>query len=86
MKTIRFKEQNSEIAKDQDEYLTLPAFRAKDENGTMVTCNYLSFKERLIVLFTGRIWMSELTFNKLITPRSFHVKKWDVLDREYFKK
>ena len=84
MKAIEFKEQNSQIAKDQDKYLTLPSFRAKDDNGTMITCNYLSFKERLKVLFTGKIWMSEWTFNKPITPRSFHVNKWDVLDKEFF--
>jgi hypothetical protein len=84
MKPIEFKEQNSEIAKDQDEYLTLPAFRANDEQGTMITCNRLSFKERLIVLFTGKIWMSELTFKKPVTPRSFYVNKWDVLDKDFF--
>ena len=68
MKAIEFKEQNVEIAKDQDEYLTLPAYKADD--GTMVTCQGLSFCERLKVLFTGKIWMSELTFNKPATLRS----------------
>lgn len=86
MKAIPFKEQNTEIAKDQEQYLTLPAFKVNDEQGTMVTCNYLSFWERIRVLFTGKIWLCELTFNKPITPRSFYTKKWDILDKEYFSK
>lgn len=84
MKAIEFKEQNTEIAKNQDEYLTLPAYKSDDEYGTMITCQYLSLWERVKVLFTGKIWMSEWTFNKPITPRRFEVNKWEVLNKDFF--
>jgi len=84
MKAIAFREQNIEIAKNQEEYLTLPAHKSNDESGTMITCWYLSFWQRVKLLFTGRIWMSEMTFNKPITPRYFSIEKWDVLNKEYF--
>lgn len=81
---IEFKEQNIEIAKDQDEYLTLPAYKAEDHTRTMVTCQYLNLRERIKVLFTGRIWMSEMTFGKSIIPRRLDVNKWEVLNKDYF--
>lgn len=85
MEAIGFKESNVEVAKDQKEYKTLPSFRAKDEQGTMVSCYRLSFLERAKVVLRGKIWMSEMTFNKPVTPRIFSVNKWDFLNKEYFK-
>lgn len=75
MKAIKFKDANVDFAKGQDEYLTLPALRIGDENDTIITCYKLSFKERLRVLFKGVIWMSEMNFNRALTPRYFSTKQ-----------
>lgn len=78
MEAIKFKHSNVEFAKDQDQYKTLPALRIGDSKDTIITCYKLSLKERLKLLFTGRIWMSELNFNRTLTPRSLSVNRKDV--------
>jgi len=79
MKPIEFKEQNVVFAEDQKEYLPLPAFKADTERGEVVFCMGLSFRERLKILFTGRLWCTLLTFNKPLTPSYFSVNKNDVI-------
>jgi len=79
MKAIEFKEQNTIFAKDQPEYLPLPAFRNDSPQGEVVFCMGLSFKERLKLLLTGKIWVSLLTFNKPLTPSFLTVNKNEVL-------
>lgn len=78
MRAIKFKGCNVNVAENQDEYLTLPALKFDDAQGNMVTCYQLSFLERLRVLFLGRIWMLEMTFNKPITPRLHSTKRSDL--------
>ena len=56
MKPIEFPEQNVVYAKDQPEYVPLPAYRTND--GEVVFCMSLSLTERLRVLFSGKIWCS----------------------------
>jgi len=77
MNPIKFGEVNVEFAKDQPEYNTLPAFRSDD--GIVVTCWRLSFKERIYVLLKGNIWLSMMTFNKPLTPSYMSTKKEDVI-------
>jgi len=72
MKPIKFKESNITFAKDQPEYIPLPAF--KSEDGRIISCWELSFKERVKVLFTGRMWLSLLTFNKPLQPIKIQVE------------
>lgn len=79
MKPIEFKEQNVVFAKDQPEYLPLPAFKNDSPQGEVVFCQCLTLKERIKVLFTGKIWVSLLTFNKPLTPSFLSVNKSDVL-------
>ena len=79
MTPITFKEVNKVYAKDQPEYLTLPVFASENENGEVTFCSYLSFKERLKVLFTGKIWVSLLTFGKPLTPSFLTVNKKEVI-------
>ena len=45
MKPIDFKERNVEVAKKQDEYVTLPSYIAPEnnENGEVVFCMGLNF-------------------------------------------
>lgn len=82
MKAVKFKEANVDFAKGQDEYHTLPALRFGDKNDTIVTCYSLTLTERLKVLFTGKIWMSEINFNRSLTPRYFSVNQKDVFTTE----
>lgn len=67
MKPIEFPQQNCVFAKDQPEYLPLPAYRTPD--GQEVTaCWGMSWRERFRVLFTGRVYVTLLTFNQPLTP------------------
>jgi len=78
MKPIKFKEQNVVFAEDQPEYLSLPALKIKSDEGYVITCWKMSFLEKIKVLFTGKIWLCLLTFNKPLTPIKFSTKKKDI--------
>jgi len=67
MKPIEFPEQNCVYAKDQPEYLPLPVH--KTEDGTVISCWALTWRERLRVLLTGKMWWSVLTFNHPLQPQ-----------------
>jgi hypothetical protein len=56
------------FAKDQPEYLPLPAVRIPGPDGTVITRWRLSWRERLTVLFRGNLFLSLLTFNKPLQP------------------
>lgn len=58
MKPVTFTECNYVYAKDQPEYLPLPAL--KTEDGTVTSCWALTLCERLRILFSGKIWCSIL--------------------------
>ena len=66
MDTIKFPECNATFAENQPEYKSLPALKMED--GEIVTCWKPSIKERLKILFSGKIWLSVLTFNKPLQP------------------
>lgn len=71
-----FKEHNTVYAKDQPEYLPLPAFKFRNDNtGRIVFCWNLSWRERLAVLFSGRVWQQVLTFNNPLQPQLLSAKK-----------
>ena len=80
MTPIKFPEANVTFAKDQSEYQPLPAFKSDTQQGEVVSCWQLSLKERLRLLFTGKLWVSLLTFNKPLTPSFFTTKKSEVLN------
>ena len=69
MKPIQFKKANMIIGKDQPEYLPLPAHACKDSQGTIISCWQLSFIERIKLLFTGTLWLSQLTFGDALQPQ-----------------
>ncbi len=56
------------IAKDQEEYDDLPAYRYDDKEGTVLVRWRLSWRERLSVLLTGDIYMFMFTFYKPVQP------------------
>lgn len=78
MKPIEFPEQNVVFAKDQPEYLPLTAFRNVGGMGEVISCWQLSWRERLRILWTGRMWSSLAMFGRPLTPSFFTTKKSDV--------
>lgn len=73
MKPIKFEGFDCTYAKDQDEYLDLPAYKHNDDVGTVTSCWRMSVRERLKALFTGRIYLSLLTFGKPLNPQILEV-------------
>lgn len=73
MKIVDFEETNIVFAENQPEYQRLPACR--DVEGTVLTCWRLSFWERIKLIFTGRIWCMQLTFNRPLQPQLLQVEK-----------
>jgi len=73
MKPVKFKGSNCVYAEDQEEYLSLPAYKHGDEFGSISSCWQLSLRERLKVLFTGRIYSTLLSFGKPLIPQRLDV-------------
>lgn len=79
MNLADFPERNVIFAEDQPQYLPLPAHRALyDLEGRVTCCWVLSFRERLQVLLTGRIWHQVLTFNQPLQPQLLTTAKPDL--------
>lgn len=79
MNIIEFPEQTTVYAKDQPQYRALPAYRYRDDGeGRIVCCWSLSWRERLRVLLTGRVWHQILTFNQPLQPQLLGVEKPDM--------
>lgn len=74
MKPIEFPEQNVIFAKNQPEYMPLPA-HVFPGSSRAAFCWSLSLRERLKVLFTGRIWHEVLTFSKPLQPQKLSVRR-----------
>jgi hypothetical protein len=76
VKPVEFPEQTVVFAKDQPEYLPLPAHCYRnDPQGRVVFCWSLSWRERFRILFTGRLWQQVLTFNRALQPQLLSVEK-----------
>ena len=74
MKPIDFPASNVVFAKGQDQYMELPAhLDKKGTGGAVVSCWKMTLSERLRVLFTGRVWISSLTFFNPLQPVSLGV-------------
>ncbi len=74
MRPIDFPESNTIFAKHQGEYVSLPAFYdysnldGERHFGRVVHCWKLSWRERLRVILSGRMWVQVLTFEKPLQP------------------
>lgn len=75
MKLVSFPEQTVVIAKDQPEYLPMPAHQFGDPQGRIAFCWSLSWRERLRLLVTGHVWHQVLTFNQPLQPQRLTVEK-----------
>ena len=67
MKPVEFEGYKTEIAKNQPEYLTLPAHVTKD--GEITSCWELTDDEIQEIIKTKRIYFSVSTFNKPLQPQ-----------------
>lgn len=67
MKPISFKYQNITFAKDQPQYLQLPAY--KSPTGEVISLWSLGWRERFKIFFTGRLWLHVETFNSNLQPQ-----------------
>lgn len=75
MNITPFDEQNTVFAKNQPQYRQLHAYRFGDRCGRVACCWSLSWRERLAILFTGRIWHQILTFDEPLQPQLMSVEK-----------
>ena len=66
MKPIEFKQANRRIAESQDEYLTLPAFVNETET---ISLWRLDWKERMRILFSGKLWLRQMNFGHALQPQ-----------------
>jgi hypothetical protein len=66
MKPSHFPQANCAFAKDQPQYIPLPAHR--DQDGAVTSCWRALLWERVVFLFTGRIWLRQLTFTTPLQP------------------
>lgn len=79
MELIEFPEQTLLIAKDQPQYRPMPAYRQpRDPEGRVICCWQLTWRERLKLLFTGKIWHHILTFRQPLQPQLLEVEKTEM--------
>lgn len=78
MKPVEFKHQTVIFAKDQPQYQPLPALKIDSPEGEVISCWKLSVKERIKIVFTGRVWLSLMSFNKPLTPSYLSVNRKEV--------
>ena len=71
MESIYFEECNTEIAKNQDEYMPLPAHVNSD--GIVTSCWKMTWTERVRVLFSGRVFLSIMIFHRPLQPQRMTV-------------
>lgn len=63
---IEFEQQNCVYAKDQPEYLPLPAHKKQD--GEVISCWKLNDKEIENIIKDKKLYISLLTFNQPLQP------------------
>jgi hypothetical protein len=71
MRSLPFPQANTVVAKDQEEYNNLHAYvsPASEPHGYMVFLWGLSWRERIVLFVTGRLWHTVLTFHTPLQPQ-----------------
>lgn len=72
-KPMKFPEMNTIFAETQPEYTSLPTVREPD--GCVTSCWKLTWLERIKLLFTGKVWVQQLTFSMALQPLRVAVDK-----------
>jgi hypothetical protein len=75
MKPIKFKECNAVFAKDQPQYLQLPAHRDFSQWSIITSCWKLTWLERFEIFFKGKFWFQQVTFKNPLQPQKPSIKK-----------
>ena len=83
MKPVTFPEANVTWAKNQPQYGQLPTAAACDEEGTVVSCWKLSWRERFAALFGRPVWLSVLTFHHRLQPQLLSLKKPTIVHHKH---
>lgn len=79
LKAVPFTEAPTNYAENQPEYNTLPTFAyPNDPQGKIVICWKLTWRQRVVLLLTGRLWHTVMTFNKPLQPIRLEVIKPDM--------
>ena len=81
MEIVSFPEQSVIYAEHQPQYRSLPAHKFGDAEGRIACCWSLTWRERLRVLLTGKIWQQVLTFNQPLQPQLLTTDKPDMSSR-----
>lgn len=74
MKIVEFKGSNAVYGANQPQYLPLIAHKDGSEEGIVTSCWRLSWWERIKLLFTGRIWHQQWTYNQPFRPTRLQVE------------
>jgi hypothetical protein len=85
MKPIKFKYANKVYGEKQPEYQPLHVLKLDNPLGEVISCWKLTRWERIKVLFTGKVWLSLMTFNKPLLPSYLSVNRKEMYLTEYEK-
>jgi hypothetical protein len=77
MKPIEFDGCNMIMAKDQPEYNPMPGLAFGDDQGTVLYCWKLTWRERFKLLLTGKLWQYMITFGRPQTPQLLTANRLD---------
>ncbi len=69
MKPVEFPWQNETLAKNQPPYKPLPVYIGPAPNSVMISCWRFSLWERIKVLWTGKLWLAQYTFEHRLQPQ-----------------
>lgn len=79
MKNVKFPACKHSDWVGQPEYIPLDAFT---DGRVTITCYRLSFRERLNILFLGRLWLGQLNFGQPLQPQLPTTNVCDLLESE----
>ncbi len=68
MKPSKFPQANASFGEGQPHVEPLPAFFGQSPEGEVISCWGMTWRERLRVIFTGRVWVVVQTFNNPLQP------------------
>lgn len=80
MTPIKFKGCNTVFAENQPEYNPLPVFYDRHgKNGLVISCWKLTLKERIIMLFIGKLYVGTYTFHRRLQPMILDMNPIDII-------
>jgi len=68
MRPIDFQQANCVYAANQPEYLPLPALKDGGPGEQVTSCWRLTWRERIRLLLTGKLWLAVWTFGQPLQP------------------